>query len=186
MGFHQELRPEDDASSAPPVQTPGGLAQEIAAGRTVLWCDWPVLDGTAAAGGHLHVLGWAHCAAGLEEISVTAQGRRFEPRTGLPRPDVNQNLPGFEGRASGFALVLDTQGWPPGPRALTVEAIGRGGDAVAQTGVVHIGADLPYRAWLRRAPEENTPEVEPSAGLSGAGPPLTVHVLEVTGARGAL
>jgi GT2 family glycosyltransferase len=163
------------------VETPESMAAAIAAGRTVMWCDWPALDGTATAGDHLHVLGWAYCAGGIEEIAVIARERRFEPRTGLPRPDVDRSLPGFEGRASGFALVIDTRAWPEGPHTITVEATGRGGPTIARTGVVQVGSDLPYRAWLRRRAADRTVPAPVEAP-----PPLAVHVLIGTGARGAL
>lgn len=158
------------------------MAAAIAAGRTVMRCDWPILDGTASADEYLHVHGWACCRAGLEEVTVITQGRRFEPRTDLPRPDVERALPGSEGSVWGFFLVLDTRHWAPGLHELTVRAIGRGGSPVAQTGVVQIGPDLPYRAWLRRSRRNEASEAEVSPTPGGAAPALAVHLVETAGA----
>lgn len=153
------------------------MAAAIAEGRTVMWCDWPILDREACADEYLHVYGWAHCAAGLEEVSVIVGGRRFQARTDLPRLDVDAALPGFEGSVSGFLLVLDLRRWSPGRHELTVRARGRGGNDVAQTGAVHTGPDLPYRAWLQRsAREPGSPAQLPAIAGRGA-PALAVHVL---------
>ncbi len=178
-------RREGVTFEAPPA-APKGMAAAIAAGRTVMRCECPILDGTASADEYLHVHGWACCRAGLEEVSVIAQGRRFEPRTDLPRPGVERALRGAEGSVSGFFLVLDTRHWAPGLHELTVRAIGRGGSAVAQTGVVLIGPDLPYRAWLRRSRRAEASKVEVSLTPGGAAPTLAVHVVETAGALGGL
>jgi len=157
---------------------PEEMAAAIAAGRTVMCCDWPILDEGACADEYLHVYGWAHCAAGLEEISITVAGRRLQARTDLPRPDVDGTLPGFRGSVSGFLVVIDTRGWPPGSHELTVRARGHGGDDVARVGSVHVGPDLPYRAWLRRSAPEEASEapLPPTAGRPA--PALAVHVLQ--------
>jgi len=160
------------------------MAAAIAAGRTVMWCDWPIFDGEACADEYLHVYGWAYCGSGLEEVSVMAAGRPFEARTDLPRPDVDGTLPGFEGNVSGFLAVLDTRGWPPGSHDVTVRARGRGGGDVARSGTVHVGPDLPYRAWLRRAAREEAHEAQPPSAGSVA-PALAVHLLEAHDALGS-
>ncbi len=185
-GWSAPRRPRGAVTFEAPPATPKGMAAAIAAGRTVMRCDWPILDGTASADEYLHVHGWACCRAGLEEVSVIAQGRRFEPRTDVPRPDVERVLPGVEGSVSGFFLVLDTRHWAPGLHELTVRAIGQGGSAVAQTGVVLIGPDLPYRAWLRRSRRDGASEVEISPTPGGAAPALAVHVVETAGALDGL
>lgn len=168
-----------------PPTMPEEMAAAIAAGRTVMWCDWPILDGETCADEYLHVYGWAHCAAGLEEISVTVGGRRFEPRTDLPRPDVDGALPGFEGNVSGFLVVLDTRRWSPGSHEVTVRARGRGGGDAAQVGPVHVGPDLPYRAWLRHAAREDAAEAQ-LPPIAGGAPALTVHVLQAPDAPGSV
>jgi GT2 family glycosyltransferase/SAM-dependent methyltransferase len=133
-----------------PPQTREGLAAAIAEGRTVMWCEWPVLDGRAAVDEHLCVDGWAYCERGLDEVVVVVDGRRHTAPHGLPRVDVDEALPAFDGHVSGFRHVLDTRGWAPGPHDLTVAAIGRDGRTVGQGGTVTCGPDLPYRAWRER------------------------------------
>ena len=169
-----------------PTTLPAEMAAAIAAGRTVMCCDWPILDEATCADEYFHVYGWAHCAAGLEEISVTVAGRRLRPRTDLPRPDVDGALPGFQGKVCGFLVVVDTRGWTPGSHELTVRARGRGGDDIARTGSVHVGPDLPYRAWLRRSAREGTSDawIPPIARRSA--PALAVAVLPAPGAPGSV
>jgi GT2 family glycosyltransferase len=154
------------------------MAAAIAAGRTVIWCDWPLLDGEACADEHLHVYGWAHCVAGLAGVSVLAGGRRFEARTDLPRPDVDGSLPGFDGHVCGFLVVLDTRHWSAGSYELTVRARGRGGGEAARFGRLQVGPDLPYRVWLRELAQEEGSETELARIPGRAGISLTVHVLE--------
>ncbi|MDQ3587047.1 MAG: glycosyltransferase family 2 protein [Actinomycetota bacterium] len=175
------LRSEVDIASKAPPETTEEMAGAIAAGRTVMWCDWPVLDGTACADEYLHVHGWAYCTAGVEEIAVVAHGRRFEPRTDLPRPDVNRALPGRRGEAVGFFLVLDTRRWAPGSHELTIRAVGRGGGAVAQRGDVQVGPDLPYRAWLRRSGRGEASKSGLTPAPAEGAAPLAVHVIEAAG-----
>jgi len=158
---------------------PERMAAAIAAGRMVMWCDWPIFDGETCADEYLHVYGWAHCAAGLEEVSVMGGGLHFEARTDLPRPDVDGALPGFEGHVSGFLAVLDTRGWAPGSHQVTVRARGRGVGDVARSGTVHVGPDLPYRAWLRHAAREQACEAKLPPIAGRATPALAVHVLDV-------
>lgn len=162
------------------------MAAAIAAGRTVMSCDWPILDGEACADEYLHVYGWAHCAAGLEGVSIIVCGRRYEARTDLPRFDVDGAMPGFEGNVSGFLVVLDTQRWSPGSHELTVRARGRGGGEVVQAGAVRVGPDLPYRAWLRHSSREQAPaaQLRPIAGPPASA--LAVHILQAPDTSGGV
>jgi len=157
---------------------PEELVAAIAAGRTAMWCDWPILDEGTCADDYLHVYGWAHCAAGLEEISVTIAGRRLEPRTDLSRPDVEGALPGLQGKVSGFLVVLDTRRWPAGSHELTIRARGREGGDVIRSGSVDVGPDLPYRAWLRRSAREQVGEAQLPLIAGRSAPALAVCVLQ--------
>jgi len=163
-----------------PPPTPEGLAAAIAEGHTAMWCDWPVLDGRAAVDEHLCIEGWAYCERGLEEVVVVVDGARHSAYLGLPRADVDEALPAFDGQVSGFRHVLDTRGWAPGAHDLSVVALGRDGRAVGQGGVVTCGPDLPYRAWRERHGSAPAVAVDPSARQ----PPLILCVLK-TGASGA-
>ncbi len=168
-----------------PGSTLEGPAQAIAAGRTVLFCEWPAFDGTASADDYLHVGGWVWCAAGLEAVTISLAGRRFVPRTGLLRPDVERAYSGSEGSASGFFGVIDLRGWTPRSYELTVQALTRSGEAVARTASVHVGPDLPYRSWLEGAAarDSNGPGAPPRPG---PGPVLSVVVLDVGDAAGGV
>ena len=163
-----------------PPPNPEGLAAAIAEGRTAMWCDSPVLDGRVAVDEHLCIEGWAYCERGLEEVIVVVDGHRHTAHHGLPRADVDEALPAFDGQVSGFMHVLDTRGWAPGTHELSVVAVGRDGSAVGQGGTVTCGPDLPYRAWRERRGSAPAVAVTPS----GQQPPLVVCVLE-TGASGA-
>ena len=162
-----------------------GWAPAVAAaqGRTVIWCDWPALDGSATAAGHLHVVGWAYSAGGVDEIQVIAGGRRFVPRERLPRPDVERELPAFENTVVGFALVIDTSLLAPGRHELILRAWGSGDGGVAdRRGIVEVGGDAPYRSWLASGARDARPA--PLVGTAAAS--LTVHVLDGHGERDAL
>ncbi len=179
----QRLR--EGALSGTAQSTLEEMTAAIAAGRTVMWCDWPILDGEAYADEYLQVCGWAHCAAGLEGVTVLVGGRRFEARTDLPRSDVDLALPGFEGKVSGFLVVLDTRRWSPGSHELMVRARGSGGGEVARATTLRVGPDLPYRAWLRRsAREQASAALPPIAGRPA--PSLAVHVLPAPDAPGSV
>lgn len=163
-----------------PPPTREGLAAAIAEGRTVMWCDRPVLDGRAAVDEHLCVEGWAYCKRGLDEVVVLVDGHRHPAPHRLPRADVDKALPAFGGHVSGFRHVLDTRGWASGPHELSVVAVGRDGRAVGQGGNVTCGPDLPYRAWREGRGSAPTRAVASSAKQ----PPVIVCVLK-TGASGA-
>lgn len=126
-----------------------GLAGAIAAGGTVVWCERPALNGTAAVNESIELSGWAYSGAGLDSIVVTFGGRRFEPRLGLRRPDVDAALQCLGVHVSGFSLEIDVRGWAPGSYELAVYAIGVAGHAAAQTGRIEIGSEARYRVWLR-------------------------------------
>lgn len=164
-----------------PPATHEGLAAAIVDGRTVMWCDRPVLDGDSLVDEHMCVEGWAYCERGLQEVVVVVDGTSHPACHGLPRADVDQAFPAFDGEVSGFMHVLDTRAWSPGPHDVSVVAVGRDGRAVGQGATVIRGADLPYRAWRerRRASAVSTP-----AGTSAPQPPLVLCVLK-TGASGA-
>ncbi len=162
-----------------PPPTLEGLAATIAAGHTTMWCDWPVLDGRTAVDEHLCIEGWAYCERGLEELVVVVDGERHAAHLGLPRGDVDESLPAFDGQVSGFRHVLDTRAWAPGAHDLSVVAVGRDGRAVGQSGIVTRGPDLPYRAWRERHGSLPPAAATPSAEQ----PPLIVCVLK-TGAPG--
>ncbi len=165
-----------------PPSTPEGLAAAIAEGRTVMWCDRPVLDGRAATDEHLCVEGWAYCEQGLEEVLVVVDGHRHPVCHGLPRTDVDLAFPALDGEVSGFMHVLDTRAWVPGPHHLSVVALGRDGRAVGQGGTVTSGPDLPYRAWRER--RRGCAVSAPGTASEQQQPALILSVLK-SGASGA-
>lgn len=102
------------------------------------------------AGEHLHVVGWAACAGGVETIEVKLGSCRFMPGRSFPRPDIWRELPDLgESEIRGFALVIETRNFASGEYRLSLRASARATHEVAElTGTVRIGADEPYRAWL--------------------------------------
>jgi len=162
-----------------PPSTTEGLAGAIAAGHTAMCCEWPVLDGRTVVDEHLCIEGWAYCERGLDEVVVIVDGDRHSAHLGLPRADVDEALPAFDGQVSGFRLVLDMRGCAPGAHDLSVVAVGRDGRAVGQGGIVTCGPELPYRAWRER----HRPAPVAAVTRSAQRPPLIVCVLK-TGAPG--
>ena len=125
---------------APPESLPA-LAKAVEEGVTVMWCDAPPLDGSATLGGEITVSGWVHCAAGVEGVYLTVDGRRrYGIAHGFWRRDVsetiNSQLSGHGAVISGFTLRMATHSWGPGRHHLTVVAVGRDGRAVGQGGSV--------------------------------------------------
>lgn len=145
----------------------------MGAGDLVLVCEWPVLDGSATAAAHLHVVGWAGCRSGVAEVTVSIAGRHLTPRIGLPRMDLEAELGRVQAEISGFAMVLDLSDLRPRLYELGIEARGRDGERARTGGVVEIGPDVSYRAWrrLRRAEEMHPPPLSATA--------LIVHVVAV-------
>src|SRR5438046_1941199 len=59
-----------------------------------------VIVGTA-----VHISGWALDTAGIRDVEIRVDGRRYATRYGIPRPDVAQSKSGYsDSAASGFAL----------------------------------------------------------------------------------
>ena len=97
-----------------PYELPPGSFEEIkaavTAGRTVMWCDEPALDGTTTAHRELTVRGWAHGRDGLEGVLVTIDRRhRYEAILGHKRADLSAKLAIPELATSGYEIKLDVR-----------------------------------------------------------------------------
>lgn len=79
-------------------------------------------DGVCRAGnGGLVIGGWAVAPDGIESVTVSVGGAAAAALTGIKRPDVAAEFPGYPGsEAAGFAFFLDTRPLPPGEHRVEV------------------------------------------------------------------
>jgi len=124
----------------------GEMVAEVEAGRLVLACDEPALDGThEASDRHLAVRGWAYGRGGVEAVLVSFDGRWRRPaQHGRARSDLSLTFGPDAGR-SAFELLIDLEGVEEGEHWLAVVALGPDGQAVGLEGTV------------RTEPPENRP-----------------------------
>lgn len=109
---------------------------DAAAGRPVLFCDEPSLDGSFEAHGRLLVRGWAFARGGLDVVLVLLDDDPPQRATlGGRRPDVANRVDPDAAHA-GWDLVLDVSELPAGTHRLTVVAVGCDGRAVGVEGTI--------------------------------------------------
>ena len=131
------------------------MVADAAAGRPVLACEQPTLDGSYEAGNRLAVHGWAFALSGIEAVLVSLDGRWRQPAEyGRRRPDLIGSVHPDAGNA-GFDLFVDISDVEDGEHWLAVVALARDGQAV--------GVEGPIRTRYRRRPQ--------SRSLDGYGKP---------------
>jgi len=119
----------------------GDIVADAAAGRPVLSCDDPPLDGTFEAHAQLRVRGWAYARGNLDAVLVSLDdGPRQPVRRGAPRPDVADQI-GPDAADAGWELVLDVRELDEGEHRLTVVAVGGDGRTVGVEGTIRSRRD---------------------------------------------
>lgn len=130
----------------------GDMLAEIAAGRLLLACDEPALDGThEALHRHLAVRGWAYSRGGVQEVLVSLDGRwKRAAQYGIERRDLGEIVEPDASRA-GFELLSDLEGVEEGEHWLAVVAVGRDGQAVGVEGPIRTvpAEDRPVARWVK-------------------------------------
>jgi SAM-dependent methyltransferase len=144
-----------------PYAVPPGAVEamqaEVAAGRLVMYCDEPRLDGSDTAVGHLAVNGWAYARPGVRAVYVTVDGRqRTEAVLGRRRPDLPRVLGATDSAFGGFGAVVDLHSLAAGAHHVSVVAVGADGSAVGREGtfLVEHGEERPVS---RPVDEEGRP-----------------------------
>ena len=119
-------------------------------GTTRMWCETPLLDGSARVVPPLRVEGWACCGEGVERVDVFVDGLdRVQALHGIDRGDLSEALGEERAQSAGFNLTLDPAQLAPGWHELTVVAIGADGVAVGVSG---------WLESLEREPEPAEPQ----------------------------
>ena len=110
------------------------IAADAAAGRPVLRCDQPRLDGSNEVGDRLAVRGFAYAPSGIEAVLVSLDGRWRKPAEyGRGRPALIKRVHPDAGNA-GFELHVDIGDVEDGMHCLSVIALARDGQAVGREG----------------------------------------------------
>src|SRR5213083_984066 len=107
-----------------PAQVPAPAPPSAAASAPIGAIDAPSSE--AIVGTAVHISGWALDPAGIRDVEIHVDGRRFAARYGIPRPDVAQVKSGYpDSAASGFAFDGDFAPLTPQRHELTVVAVNR-------------------------------------------------------------
>jgi SAM-dependent methyltransferase len=106
-----------------------------------MWCERPLLDGTAIVSGSVTIEGWAYSALGVEGVYVYVDGRRHRSRLGVFRDDLRELL-GESATRCGFYLTVELGDHRSGQLELAVVARGTDGRAVGVRGkLACLGSD---------------------------------------------
>jgi hypothetical protein len=148
----------------------------IAAGRPVMWIEWPRLADVlpTASCPPLEVSGWAYSGAGIEAIEVTVDGRRAGRAVdSIVRPDLLADYGPEVAAAAGFSLRLEESALAEGVHRMAVVTIARDGRAVGIESNLTCGPIAapggsdpgpPQVDWMeaRRAPQRHSADRSPS------------------------
>ena len=141
----------------------GELAADFKTGRPALWVGEPRCDMSDPLAETVSVRGWVSARGGVESVVVELEGLdparafvgdvAFEPEDDVPK--------------SAFAIVLEAAGLGSGPRALTVDAVARGGASTRRSGKLLIDPAKRYRDRLanQRGHHAGSPEGRPAESV---------------------
>jgi SAM-dependent methyltransferase len=125
-------------------------AQRHPRGGPSIACDQQIGSAGFVAHNSLRLTGWATSPHGIAGVVVQVEDRVLNAAYGLDTPWLAAHEDDGLNARAGFELDIDTSGWEPGPRALTIASFDQAGGRDELTGQIEI---LPYEP-VRYAPGE--------------------------------
>lgn len=122
-------------------RTDRDLAEALASGDTIIWCDSPPLIRRAACvvEAPLRVAGWAYRESGVRSVFVLVDGRhRCDATHGQLRADLPAALGRIDAINAGFSVTLGRDLLTPGDHTLSVLAIGADGVGTRVDGTIRV------------------------------------------------
>lgn len=102
-------------------------------------CELPLGRPGLVAHDELVLVGWAASPKGISGVAVQIGERQWNAAYGLDTPEIARRLAWIDGAdRAGYSLAIDTSGWQPGPRVVTVAAFDREGGRAAVEGGIEI------------------------------------------------
>ena len=144
-------------------------------------CDLPLGRPDLVAHNELVLGGWAGSPKGIAGVAVQIGERQWNAAYGLDTPSVAERLPGVAGAdRAGYRLAIDTSGWEPGPRIVTIAAFDREGGRSAVEGAIEI---RPFGGEpLREPPDGVAASEEDEVALTLDSPAIEAGTADVDGA----
>lgn len=115
------------------------MSAEASPERPLVECDLPIGQEGTTAHNELVLSGWAIAPLGISGIAVQIEDRVWNASYGLDTPWLAERFADVPNPArAGYHLRIDTSGWTPGPRCVTVAAFDIKGGRSAIEGPVDI------------------------------------------------